>query len=109
MQTQVARREFLAGVAILPIPFGRQFRFLAALKRAIRIKRESGELGVEGDRFEFALRRRVRHNGRLATVARHVQDEVDPPWWRNVLDWILENWDTILKTLLTLVALLETQ
>lgn len=110
------RREFLAGVAgaapalAFPVPFGRPIRFAVALQRAIRIKREAGELGaMDAERCEFALGRRVRHNGRVASVARHVQDEVDPPWWRNILTWILENWEIILKVLLTFVALLEVQ
>jgi hypothetical protein len=104
------RREFLTGVAgaaVLPIPGGGAFRFLFALRKAIRIKRRNGELGVAlGEKFEFALNRRVLFNGRRVTVANHVRDEVKPPWWRNALDWILENWQVILKVLLTLVALI---
>jgi hypothetical protein len=107
------RRQFLAGVAgaaVLPIPFGRQFVFRNALRKAVRIKQQAGELGAkQGELFESILNKFVKRNGRVATVARHVRDEVNPPWWRNVLTWILENWETILKVLLTLVALLEVQ
>lgn len=107
------RREFLAGVAgaaILPIPFGRQFRFLVALRKAIRIKRRDGELGVErGQKIESALNQNVEYNGCRAPVAKHVMDELDPPWWRNILQWILENWQTVLRVLLTFVALLGVQ
>ena len=103
----IQRREFLAGVAILPLPFGREFRFMTALRRAIRLKQREGAFSAaEGAQFEAALGQRVNYNGRSRQIARHIRDEVDPPWWRNIFDWILENWEVILKVLLTLVALI---
>lgn len=108
------RREFLgsgvtAGFAtsssLLP---GGRLRFRLALRRAIDIKLKGSE---QAARISRSLMQAVNVDGHEALVVDHVYDDpsVVVPFWRNILNWILENWELILKILLTLITILETQ
>lgn len=103
------RRDFLAGVAALPLvgtpvagPFRRR-RFAAALGVVVNEKVREGEIVIP----VTALKERVEYRGRAATVGDHVFDEVELPWyylaWEAICQWIRENWDVILKFLLTVL------
>lgn len=106
------RREFLAGVAALPLvgtsiagPF-RRGRFARALEIVVNEKVRAGELVVPAG----ALNRRVRYRGRVATAGNHVYDETKPPWYvttfKALVQWVRENWDVILKILVTVLPLI---
>jgi len=105
------RREFVAGVAALPalnMPFAgpfRRSRFATALEVVLSEKVRAGEVKIP----VTSLNQRVVRQGRAATVADFVFDDVEPPWYVLIMDtlceWIRENWDTILKVLLTILSL----
>ena len=107
------RRDFLAGVAALPItamPFAGQFRrrrrFKTALETVMNEKIRAGEIAIP----VTALKQRVARDGKVATAGDHVYDDVQPPWfmvaWERLVAWIRENWDEILSVLMSLLPLL---
>lgn len=104
-----------AAAAVYRGPFYR-LRFRKALKRVIREKRaearkkrKEGEItAAQYDTLVAGFDKKVAYNGRVATVADHVMDELDVElsWWESIYNWIIENWDEILAILLKLVPLL---
>jgi len=84
--TSLNRRGFIV------LPITRRLRFKQALRKAIAEKE-----GIAGSK-KFA-----------PVSSDSVFQKLDVPWWRNIFEWLLENWETVLKVLVSLLMLLETQ
>lgn len=93
----IERRDFIVGSSAFLLP-GKRWRFRSALRRAIEIKG-----------MRVALDQRIVVDGSVATISDHTfrKVEQDVPFF-NILTWILENWELVLKLLLFFIAILET-
>jgi len=92
-------------------------RFGRRIRTAVRIKLRAGEITPE----QAARLVRGSHNHEIVARWRHTlsKPQFNPPWvkkdpklltgidWKRIWEWLMDNWPTILKILLSLLVFLD--